>query len=96
MIKINLDFIFQVIKDRTVLTDKEKELLDKYSDGKENVPKPDWGGYRVVPHMVEFWQGQSTRIHDRIRFRLTNSDDNIDTDMAIVGDNGWVIERLAP
>jgi len=86
----------KVIKDRKILTDKETELLEKYGEGKEDVPKPDWGGYRVVPKMVEFWQGQSTRIHDRIRFRRKDDEENIDPDLTVIGDQGWLIERLAP
>jgi len=86
----------KVISTRSVLTDKEEELLAKYGDGKEPVPKPNWGGYRVVPHMVEFWQGQSTRIHDRIRFRKMAEDEDVDEKMTQKGENGWAIERLAP
>jgi len=86
----------KVIADRKVLTDKEQDLLAKYGDGKEMVPKPDWGGYRVVPHKVEFWQGQSTRIHDRIRFRRQEELEEIDEMMTQKGDDGWLIERLAP
>jgi len=83
----------KVIQDRSVLTEKEEELLAKYGEGGEEVPKPDWGGYRVVPHSVEFWQGQSNRIHDRIRFRLGGEEE---ADTAVKGDQGWLIERLAP
>ena len=46
------------------------------------VPLPDaWGGFRVVPEVVEFWQGRFGRMHDRLRYRL---------------EDGWVLERLAP
>ena len=79
-----------------MLTDKEEELLAKYGDGQEAIPKPDWGGYRVVPHMVEFWQGQSTRIHDRIMFRRMGDGEEMDEKMTQKGENDWVIERLAP
>jgi pyridoxamine 5'-phosphate oxidase len=44
---------------------------------------PHWGGYRLVPSTVEFWQGQRSRLHDRLRFRLG-------------GDRTWVVERLNP
>ncbi len=44
---------------------------------------PTWGGWRIVPDSVEFWQGRQDRMHDRLRFRRT-------------GDGTWVVERLAP
>jgi pyridoxamine 5'-phosphate oxidase len=49
----------------------------------EDVPRPPrWGGYRLVPHEFEFWQGRRFRLHDRFRYRLD--------------DGAWTIERLAP
>lgn len=49
----------------------------------DDVPlPPHWGGYRVVPDAVEFWQGRQSRLHDRLRYRA--------------GDGGWIIERLSP
>ena len=51
--------------------------------GLEHVPRPDtWGGFRVVPHAIEFWQGRPARTHDRLRYRRAG--------------DAWVIERLAP
>lgn len=48
-----------------------------------NPPRPDyWGGYRIVPHMWEFWQGRVSRLHDRVRYRLEAGT--------------WIRERLAP
>jgi pyridoxamine 5'-phosphate oxidase len=50
----------------------------------EEVPLPeDWGGYRVRPETVEFWQGRPSRLHDRLRYSLEP-------------DGGWKVERLAP
>ena len=46
---------------------------------------PHWGGYRVVPDAIEFWQGRASRLHDRIRYRR-------DPERA----GAWVIDRLAP
>lgn len=51
--------------------------------GDDEIPRPEhWGGWRLVPHTVEFWQGRPNRFHDRIRFRLE--------------DGAWVKERLSP
>jgi pyridoxamine 5'-phosphate oxidase len=50
----------------------------------ESVPRPPWwGGYRVVPDEIEFWQGRSSRLHDRLQYRRQ-------------ADGSWVRERLAP
>ncbi|MEM7395712.1 MAG: pyridoxamine 5'-phosphate oxidase, partial [Verrucomicrobiota bacterium] len=70
-----------VIASRSLLEEKFKELNERFKDG--NIPLPDfWGGYRVVPHTIEFWQGRRNRLHDR--FRYTRSD------------GSWLIERLSP
>jgi pyridoxamine 5'-phosphate oxidase len=56
-----------VIASREVLTARFAELKAKFADG--NMPKPDfWGGYRVVPESVEFWQGGHDRLHDRFLY----------------------------
>jgi pyridoxamine 5'-phosphate oxidase len=71
----------EVISDRESLDRLLSELAARYPDG--NVPRPPhWGGYRLVPDVVEFWQGRPNRLHDRIRFRRS--------------DVGWVRDRLAP
>jgi pyridoxamine 5'-phosphate oxidase len=70
-----------VIGGREVLERAHEELLTKYPDG--NPPRPpNWGGYRVLPHVLEFWHGRPSRLHDRIRFTRTLT--------------GWLRERLAP
>jgi len=65
--------------------------------GEKTLEKPDfWGGYRVLPDVFEFWQGQSNRLHDRLRFRRQSENEIIDPDLTKQGENGWIIERLSP
>ena len=72
----------QVIPDRSILENNVVALKEKYKDA-DNLPIPNhWGGYVIVPTLIEFWQGRSSRLHDRIRYKLK-------------GEN-WIIERLAP
>ncbi len=71
----------QVVASRAVLDDRVAELRAEWS-GKKLVRPSHWGGYRVVPSSIEFWQGRLNRLHDRFRYRRE-------------GDR-WVIERLAP
>ena len=62
-----------------------EQNVQKYTEafGVENIPRPDhWGGYRVMPTLVEFWQGRSSRLHDRIQYRKV--------------EQAWIKERLAP
>jgi pyridoxamine 5'-phosphate oxidase len=74
----------QVISSRDVLDHARAQLARRYPEG-ARVPRPrQWGGLRVVPDGVEFWQGRADRLHDRLRFRR---DDNA---------GRWVVERLAP
>jgi len=69
------------IPSREVLVSRFEELKNKFADG--NVPKPEgWGGYRVVPETIEFWQGGADRLHDRLLYTRT--------------DTGWKITRLSP
>jgi pyridoxamine 5'-phosphate oxidase len=75
----------QVITSRSLLEQKVAEVKRRFGDG--DVPLPDfWGGYRVVPTSIEFWQGRESRLHDRFRYTRTPTE---------AGD-GWRIERLAP
>jgi pyridoxamine 5'-phosphate oxidase len=72
----------RVILGRGDLEARFHELEETYRD--VPVPRPPhWGGFRVIPNVVEFWQGRQERLHDRFVYRLRESKD-------------WVIERLAP
>ncbi|PSN31522.1 Pyridoxine-5'-phosphate oxidase [Blattella germanica] len=85
------------IMSRDVLTRREEELVNLYGNGTKQIPRPDhWGGFKVVPEMIEFWQGQTTRIHDRIRFRRQKPGEIPDGVLLHQGDDGWVFERLSP
>lgn len=69
-----------VIASRDELAGRVEELRRQHPDG---VPRPGhWGGYRLIPSVVEFWQGRPSRLHDRIRFRLEAG--------------AWRRDRLAP
>ena len=72
----------QVIASRAQLDDRVAELERRWPAGTE-VPMPDfWGGYRLVPETVEFWQARESRLHDRLRYRKTAG--------------GWGVERVSP
>lgn len=72
----------EVIPDREFLEKKLAEVSSRF-EGTEIPMPPYWGGYRVTPVEMEFWQGRSSRLHDRIRYKKTKNDD-------------WKIERLSP
>jgi pyridoxamine 5'-phosphate oxidase len=72
----------EVIANREEIENNFASLEKKF--GNENIPRPGhWGGYKLRPTMLEFWQGRSSRLHDRIRYALQK-------------DHNWMIERLAP
>ncbi|XP_054015835.1 pyridoxine/pyridoxamine 5'-phosphate oxidase isoform X2 [Hylaeus anthracinus] len=84
-----------IISSRQTLIVRERELTAQFPEGQ--VKRPDcWGGYNVIPHSVEFWQGQSDRLHDRIRFRRPKPNEKVDNILIHQGDNGWIYERLSP
>jgi pyridoxamine 5'-phosphate oxidase len=71
----------QVVASRQVLEERYQQLAVQYDD---NIPMPNqWGGYRLKPEMLEFWQGRHGRMHDRLRYRLRKEGE-------------WLLERLEP
>ena len=71
----------QVIKDRVFLEEQFKVFTQRFEG--QDVPRPaHWGGYRLIPETLEFWQQGEHRLHDRLRYRSVDDD--------------WVVERLAP
>lgn len=72
----------QVISNRQLLLAKLDEMKRKFAAGEIPLP-PAWGGYRVVPKTIEFWQGGEDRLHDRFLYSLQS-------------DDTWSIDRLAP
>ncbi|MEP6821128.1 MAG: pyridoxamine 5'-phosphate oxidase [Chthoniobacterales bacterium] len=72
----------EVIANREVLEAQLAEATRKFADNVVPLPTQ-WGGYRVVPETIEFWQGRTNRLHDRFRYRQQSG-------------GSWLIERLAP
>lgn len=71
----------QVIGDRTVLEHRLQDLEQQYQN--QPIPRPPhWGGYRLQPTQIEFWQGRPNRLHDRLCYRQVHGE--------------WTLERLAP
>jgi len=72
----------RVIPGRTALEQDLRDVEERYGDGEVPLP-PHWGGYRLVPDAIEFWQGRESRLHDRMRYTRE------------VGKE-WRVERLSP
>jgi len=71
----------QPIPNRKYLESLQSDFKEEFS-GKTIKRPPNWGGYLLVPNLIEFWQGRQNRLHDRLQFTLINDE--------------WILERLAP
>jgi len=72
----------EVIESRSFLEQKYREAAEKFKTGAIPLPSS-WGGYRIIPQYIEFWQGRENRLHDRFQYTRLH-------------DDSWAIERLAP
>ncbi|MFD7548397.1 pyridoxamine 5'-phosphate oxidase [Streptomyces sp. NPDC059578] len=74
-----------VVASRAELDRAYEELAARYPEGEQVPVPPHWGGFRVVPETIEFWQGRENRLHDRLRYVR-----------GAAGDDAWHVERLGP
>jgi pyridoxamine 5'-phosphate oxidase len=72
----------EVIDSRQILDARLEQMEERFADGEIPLP-PHWGGYRLKPDQIEFWQGRPNRLHDRFRYSRQT-------------DGAWQIDRLAP
>ncbi|GGB81539.1 pyridoxamine 5'-phosphate oxidase [Dyadobacter sediminis] len=72
----------EVIENRAFLENRTKEIEQEFN-GREVPRPPHWGGYRVIPDYIEFWQGRPSRLHDRLSYVRSE-------------EGSWLIERLSP
>lgn len=77
----------QVVASRAELDQRYDAAANRFPELQDVPVPPHWGGYLVVPDLVEFWQGRRGRMHDRLRYRRTSTTDGAGT---------WSLERLAP
>ena len=73
----------EVIDARRILDARLAEMEERFAGSEVIELPPHWGGYRLVPEMIEFWQGRANRLHDRFRYLLQD-------------DGSWTLDRLAP
>jgi pyridoxamine 5'-phosphate oxidase len=71
---------------RRQLEAREAELEERFKEGTPVPKPPHWGGFRIVPEAIEFWQGRAGRLHDRIRYTRGGGQE----------EGSWVVDRLQP
>ena len=86
----------RVVAGRAVLDDALAEVEQRFADVGSPPAPPHWGGLRVVPDTVEFWQGRIGRLHDRLRFRRAGEVAAGRDEVAAGRDAAWLVERLGP
>ena len=72
----------KIITNRAFLEERKSQFEEQFKNQKDIPKPPNWGGFAVKPHVIEFWQGRPSRLHDRLRYTLENEH--------------WKIRRLAP
>ncbi|MGH2697641.1 MAG: pyridoxamine 5'-phosphate oxidase [Actinomycetota bacterium] len=73
----------EIIQNRTELEERVRQVEERWPDDDDIPIPPHWGGFRLVPETIEFWQGRPDRLHDRLIYKR-------------VAEMGWLIERLSP
>jgi pyridoxamine 5'-phosphate oxidase len=91
-----------VVDSRAALDQSYAETSERFGDLEELPVPPHWGGFRVTPEVVEFWQGRRSRMHDRLRYRRTASPAGspagspADSPAGSAAGGSWAVDRLAP